>query len=172
MPRGKEFSIEEKILIFRVIEFVESERNGLQIPLTSTSARVMTLLGISYSSIYRLKKEIEELRQQTTVEDDRKDEAMNIEDSTIRTPAQASSVAAPTGHQKAKKTWSVKEIASRAATEASESTAPKKKENVGRRQVALSENAENAIRYHFHLILHVVRTNIDIFLSGNIFFVG
>ena len=104
MPAGKEFSIKEKILIFRVIEFVESERNGLQIPLTSTSARVMTFLGTSYSSVYRLKKELEELRQQTTVEDGRRDEAMNIEDSTIRTPVQASSVAAPTGHRKAKKT--------------------------------------------------------------------
>ena len=51
MPTEKEFSIEEKILIFQVIEFVESERNGLQIPLTSTSARVMALLGISYSSV-------------------------------------------------------------------------------------------------------------------------
>ena len=161
MPIGKEFSIEEKILIFRVIEFVESERNGLQIPLTSTSARVMALLGISYSSVYRLKKELEELRQQTAVEDGRKDEAMNIEGSTIRTRAQTSSVVAPTGHRKAKKTWSVKEIASGAATEVPKPTAPKKKENVGRRQVALRENAEDAIRYHFHLIL--VRINMDIF---------
>ena len=120
----------------------------------------MTLLGISYSLVCRLKKELEELRQQTTVEDSRKDEAMNIEDSTIRTTTQASSVAAPTSHRKARKTWSVKEIATRAATEVPESTAPKKKENVGRRQVALNENAEDAIRYHFHLIL--VRLNIDI----------
>ena len=153
MPTGKEFSVEEKILIFRVIEFVGSERNSLQIPLTSTSARVMTIFGISYSSVYCLMRELEALRHQTAVEDGRKDEVMNIEDSTIRTPAQASSVAAPTGHRKSKETWSVKEIASRAATEVPESTAPKKKENVGRRQVTLSENAEDAIRYHFHLIL-------------------
>ena len=72
------------------------------------------------------------------MEDGRKDEAMNIEDSTIRAPAQASSVAASTGHRKARKTWSGKEIASRAATEVPESTAPKKKENVRRRQVALT----------------------------------
>ena len=138
MPTGKEFSIEEKILIFWVVEFVGSERNSLQIPLTSTSARVMTLLGISYASVYRLKRELKALRQQAAVEDGRKDEAMNIEDSTIRTLAQAPSVAAPIGHRKAKKTWSVKEIASLAATEVRESAASKKKENVGRRQVALT----------------------------------
>ena len=131
MPTGKEFSIEEKILIFRVIEFVESERNGLQILSTSTSARVMALLGISYSSVYRLKEELEELRQQTAVEDARKDQARNIEGSTIRTRAQASSVVAPTCRRKAKKTWSVKEIASGAATKVPKPTAPKKKGNVG-----------------------------------------
>ena len=85
--------------------------------MTSTSARATALLGISYSSVYRLKKELEELRQQTAVEDGREDQAMNMEGSTIRTQAQALSVAASIGHRKAKKTWSVKEIASDAATE-------------------------------------------------------
>ena len=46
---------------------------------------------------------MEELRQQTAVEDGTKGEAMNIEGSTIRTRAQVSSVVAPTGHRKAKK---------------------------------------------------------------------
>ena len=35
MPTGKEFSIEEKAFIFRMAEFVESEKNDLQIPFTS-----------------------------------------------------------------------------------------------------------------------------------------
>ena len=79
MLAGKECSIEKKILIFRVIEFVESERHGLQIPLTSTGVRVVTLLGINYSSVHCLKIQLEELRQQTAMEAGSEDEMMNIE---------------------------------------------------------------------------------------------
>ena len=69
MPTGKEFSVEEKTFIFRMTEFVESEKNDLQIPFTSIGVRVIALLGISYSSsVHCLKKKMEEFRQQTEME--------------------------------------------------------------------------------------------------------
>jgi hypothetical protein len=46
MPKGHEFSVELKKVMFQVIEFVDSEKDGLKIPLTSTCARIMALLGI------------------------------------------------------------------------------------------------------------------------------
>jgi hypothetical protein len=162
MPTGEEFSVEQKTLIFRVIEFVESERNGLKIPLTSTSARVMALLGISYSSVHRLKKEVKDLRQEQTMESTTEDEEFVPEESIIRTRAHSASVFAPTGRRKTKKTWSARKIASVVSTDVPMPIAPKKKGNVGRRQVVLSEAGEDAIRYHFHLIL--VRTTSDTYV--------
>jgi hypothetical protein len=64
IPTGEEFSMEQKIVIFLLIEFVESKRNGLQVPLTSASGRGMALLGISYSSLNNLKQELNELQQE------------------------------------------------------------------------------------------------------------
>ena len=159
MPKGEEFSIEQKTLIFRVMEFVESERNGPQIPLTSTSARVMALLGISYSSVHKLKKELKQLRQEETMKNTDEHEEVVTEESTIRTRAQDASMFAPSGRRKTKKTWSATEIASAASTDVPMPMAPMKEGNVGRRQVVLSEAGEDAIRYHFHLIL--VRITFD-----------
>jgi hypothetical protein len=154
MPKGEEFSIEAKKLMFRVIDFVESERDGLQIPLKSTSARVMALLGIGYSSVHRLKSELEQLRR------DHREDKIEVEKIPVaeitppRTRTQSATVHAPSGLRKIKKTWSARRLAVAASFEIEISPLPpQKKGNVGRRRVVLTEACDDAIRYHFHLIL-------------------
>jgi hypothetical protein len=62
MPTGYEFSQELKQLIFNVIKFVENEKNGPVIPLNNVNDRLESMLGISLSSIRRLKQEMREER--------------------------------------------------------------------------------------------------------------
>jgi hypothetical protein len=62
MPTGYEFSQEVKQLIFNVIKFVENEKNGPVIPLNNVNDRLESMLGISLSSIRRLKQEMREER--------------------------------------------------------------------------------------------------------------
>ncbi|CAF3190931.1 unnamed protein product [Rotaria sp. Silwood2] len=76
------------------------------------------------------------------------------EAATIRTRAQFVSATTPTSSQKTKKTWSARKLALAApSTNLPISIAPKKEGYVGRRRVVLSEVGQDAIRYHFHLIL-------------------
>ena len=154
MHTGEEFSVEQKKLIFRVIDFVESERDGLKIAVTSTSARIMALLGISYSSVHRLKKELNELREQETIGDDSDDEKVESISSAVRTRSQSNSVFTRSGHRKTKKTWSARTVALSASSFAVPTPlVPKKTGYVGRSRVVLNEAGEDIIRYHFHLIL-------------------
>ena len=60
MPRGSEYSQREKQLIFNVISFVESEKRGCIVPLYNVSERLKTMLGISMSSVEKLKREFRE----------------------------------------------------------------------------------------------------------------
>ena len=60
MPTGFEFSQEMKQLTFNVIRFVENEKNGTVIPLNNVNDRLQSMLGISLSSIRRLKQEMRE----------------------------------------------------------------------------------------------------------------
>ena len=60
MPTGCEYSQQEKQLIFNVINFVESEKNGWKIPLYNVNERLTAMLGISMRSIERLKGEFRE----------------------------------------------------------------------------------------------------------------
>ena len=64
MPKGEDFSIELKMILFRLIDFVEQEGNGVTIPLHRTTVRLMKMLGIEETSIGRLKKELAEQRQE------------------------------------------------------------------------------------------------------------
>ena len=58
MPTGVEFSQELKQLTFNVIRFVENEKSGTIIPLNNVNDRLQGMLGISLSSVRRLKEEI------------------------------------------------------------------------------------------------------------------
>ncbi|CAF1355584.1 unnamed protein product [Rotaria sordida] len=64
MPTGKEFSVEVKQLLFRVIDFVENEKDGPIVPLNNVDERLVKMLNISQSSITRLKHELKVLREQ------------------------------------------------------------------------------------------------------------
>ena len=58
MPTGVEFSQELKQLTFNVIRFVENEKSGTIIPLNNVNDRLQGMLGISLSSVRRLKEEM------------------------------------------------------------------------------------------------------------------
>jgi hypothetical protein len=62
MPTGHEFSQEVKQLIFHVIDFVESEKNGPIIPLYNVKDRLVKMLNISERSVYRLTHELHHSR--------------------------------------------------------------------------------------------------------------
>jgi hypothetical protein len=68
MPTGCEYSQKEKQLIFNVINFVESEKNGWKIPLYNVNERLEAMLGISMRSVERLKSEFREDRERLTEE--------------------------------------------------------------------------------------------------------
>ena len=58
VPTGVEFSQELKQLMFNVIQFVENEKSGTIIPLNNVNDRLQAMLGISLSSVRRLKEEM------------------------------------------------------------------------------------------------------------------
>ncbi|CAF4001303.1 unnamed protein product [Rotaria sordida] len=63
MPKGYEFSQEAKQLMFHIINFVESEKNGPVIHLYNVDDRLVKMLDISERSVRRLKQELHQLRQ-------------------------------------------------------------------------------------------------------------
>jgi hypothetical protein len=71
MPTGHEFSEDIKQLIFHVIDFVESEKNGPVIPLYNVNERLIKMLNISKSSLTRLKHELNVLREQEAQQEQR-----------------------------------------------------------------------------------------------------
>ncbi|CAF1338755.1 unnamed protein product, partial [Adineta ricciae] len=62
MPTGHEFSQKVKQLMFHVIDFVESEKNGSIIPLYNVKDRLVKMLNISERSVYRLTHELHHSR--------------------------------------------------------------------------------------------------------------
>ena len=74
MPTGHDFSIDEKTLIFKVINFCEQEKTGPIIPLNNLIQRVSMLLGICERSVNRMKKkELNELIEQEKQKQDEED---------------------------------------------------------------------------------------------------
>jgi hypothetical protein len=64
MPKGIEFFKDLKQMMFRVILFLENEKNGPTIPLYNVNERLNAMLGISKQSILNLKREMKELQRQ------------------------------------------------------------------------------------------------------------
>jgi len=60
MPTGHDFSRETKQMMFNVIKFVEREKGGCIIPLNNVNDRIHSILGISMTSVERLKREMRE----------------------------------------------------------------------------------------------------------------
>ena len=133
MPRGHDFSREEKSLIFSVIRFVENEKSGPTIPLFNVRERLVAMLGISFHSVKNLKHEM----LTGTVSDESTDE------STYTVPTRKSNPL-PDDTFKAAATTQV--------------TLPnpvlsKKRGHSGRSSIRLSEYGEDMIRYQFNLML-------------------
>jgi hypothetical protein len=96
MPKGEDYSIKEKQIMFRVIEFVEREKTGAIIPLYNTSNRLLAMLGISESSLFKLKKEIVDQRQKEQDEQEKQQQQQ-----LVRTRRQTpSSVESSRSHRK------------------------------------------------------------------------
>jgi hypothetical protein len=74
MARGYEYSAELKGTFFRVISFIESEKNGTQIPVYNTTQRIQAILGISERSIFNLKREMKHLAAQVEIDQKKKEE--------------------------------------------------------------------------------------------------
>ena len=72
MPKGKEFSEDTKQMMFRIISFVDSEKNGSQIPLFNTTDRLTTMLGISERSVFRLREEMASLNEKEAQEEEKR----------------------------------------------------------------------------------------------------
>jgi hypothetical protein len=94
MSKGQEFSAELKALFFRVIDFVEKEKEGPVIPHSSKTARIITLLWCSERSVHHLKTEIKKLRETSSVTIvDQSDEESKPEATSIRTRSQPNTAA-------------------------------------------------------------------------------
>ena len=63
MPQGVHFTSELRETFFRVIDFVEREKTGPLIRMNNTTARIISMLGISESSLLNLKKEMKMMRE-------------------------------------------------------------------------------------------------------------
>ena len=142
MPKGQDYSIKEKQIFFRVIDFVEKEKAGPTIPLQNTTDRLLAMLGIGETSLFRLKKELTNQRQK---QQDEQEKQLFI-CSRRRT---ASSNESARLHRK--RCWST---ASYNMSSAVPAPLPSyKKDNSGRPAIHLSKLPEDTIRYHFRLLL-------------------
>ena len=130
------------MIYFRVIDFVERERDGVIIPLHKTTARLMKMLGIEEASIGRLKKELAEQRQE---------QKEKLEEAVHRSRTRTQS-AAVSSRSHRKRRWSSVALSDTIST-IPFPVPPRKTGNSGRPPFVLTEMAEDTIRYHFHLIL-------------------
>ena len=64
MPTGINFGSDMKQLMFRIIKFVESEKEAPVIPLYNTTSRLEIMLGFSRTTVFRLRNEIRSLEQE------------------------------------------------------------------------------------------------------------
>jgi hypothetical protein len=69
MPTGVDFSQDVKQIMFNVIQFVEREKGGCLIPLNNVNDRIKSMLGISMTSVERLKREIREQEREMLEEE-------------------------------------------------------------------------------------------------------
>ncbi|CAF3146357.1 unnamed protein product [Rotaria sp. Silwood2] len=134
MPRGIYFSTELKKVLFCIITFVENEKDGPLIPLNNCNARLVAMLGISETSLLRLKNEMRML--QVAQEE--------LQPHHLRSQS------------KARRPLKQKPRSSSAASALMTNVLPDPQppnQRVGRSSVHLSEQADSEIRYQFQLLL-------------------
>ena len=142
MPKGQDYSIKEKQIFFRVIDFVEKEKAGSTTSLHNTTGRLLAMLGTGETSLFRLKKELADQRQKQQDEQEKQQFIRSRHRPTFNNElAQL--------HRKCQ--WST---ASYNTSSAVPAPLPSyKKDNSGRSAIHLSKLAKDTIRYHFHLLL-------------------
>jgi hypothetical protein len=85
MPTGHDFSRETKQMMFNVIKFVEREKGGCIIPLNNVNDHIHSILGISMTSVERLKREmLEKENELIQLQKKRDQEKQDKEDAAIR----------------------------------------------------------------------------------------
>ena len=142
MAKGQDYSIKEKQIFFRVIDFVEKGKAGPTIPLHNTTGRLLAMLGIGENSLLKLKKELVDQGQKQQNEQE-KQQFIRSRRRTISNNKSAWL------HHKCR--WSTASYNMSSAVSALLSSY--KKHNSGRPAIHLSKLAEDTIRYHFHLLL-------------------
>ena len=100
MPRRVHFTPEVKEIFFRVIHFVESEKDGPQIPMNNSTARILAMLDIAVSSLNNLRKEMKEIQETREAEEREKEEKR----SRLRSTSQTKPVN-PSHKKKTVSTW-------------------------------------------------------------------
>lgn len=128
MPTGENFGSEVKQLMFRIIKFVESEKEGTVIPVYNTTARMTMMLGVSKATVFRLKNEMQSFEDE---------EAEVNEDRVQLRPRTVSEASVLSAGSRRKRKFSL---------EIPVASAPKKKSNSGRKAIQLTEQQEDQIR--------------------------
>ena len=141
MPTDVEFSQELKQLMFNVIQFVENEKSGTIIPLNNVNDHLQAMLGISLSSVRRLKEEMRQdegrlIEERQLIEQERQRKENQRLELTNR-PRQRRSIS--------------RESACFTTVDVTEATmpvarAPLKLDNSGRTGIILSEEEQENIR--------------------------
>jgi hypothetical protein len=166
MPTGHEYSTDLKNVFFRVIAFVEAEKTGPQIPLNNTTERIQAMLGISKGSVFNLKQEMKRLKDEQEAEkrEEEQEEAKKKEEITkvqqnarMRLRPRSATMENPIYSQLDQTSAAASPSASHSKRyrEPSIPTAesPMKQGNSGRPCLILNEQGQDAIRYHFHVML-------------------
>lgn len=153
MPKGQEFSVELKKVFFRVIDFMEKERTGPIIPLSLSTARLVAALGISERSIFNLKTEMKNLRD----EERSSKEKIGLNERQLRSRASSSGESIENSsliqRSHRHRQFSASSVISTSFVSVPDPLPPKKTSNSGRPQTLLSESESDEIRLTFHLIL-------------------
>jgi hypothetical protein len=134
MPKGEDFGSNMKQLMFRIIKFVENEKNGPVIPLFNTTGRLEAMLGISRISVFRLRNEMFNLKMNQEDENEQKEKdklQLRPRSRTVSGPV----VSPKVSHQKRKYSIDIPLASS-----------PKKKGHSGRKVVELTEQQQDHIR--------------------------
>jgi hypothetical protein len=135
MPKGEQFALNVKQLMFRIIKFVESEKTGAAIPLFNTTGRLEVMLGISRRSIFKLRSE---MYVSTMNDEQSQNDNMNESKVQLRTRALSETSTLPKGVRREKRKHSI---------DIPVAISPQKKGHSGRKVTEVTEQQQDNIRY-------------------------
>jgi hypothetical protein len=142
MPTGEEFSQKLKQLMFNVIRFVENEKYGIVIALNNVNERLESMLGISPSSIKRLKREMREKEERMMQKKKAMDDAKKNKDDQEVQILRRLRYSRPTSSRTSITTTTT----TTAELELPVARSPRKRGHSGRPAIILSEEEQENIR--------------------------